>query len=307
MSIAAGAAARVPERTYLFRGGDLVFAAADRAWFEPDRLAALIAACAPDSPGPEPHGAAIERRIYPVNGRVCEALRLDADADLGALAASTYGGAAPDRAAGDADAGAGSEALRALPYRTALSLLSPDEFAESAKGEAFLNWVKVARYCGCCGAPLVDDPAEGFKAGARRCSACGQIFYPHISPAIIVAIIKDKKLLLAHNARFPSGRFGLIAGFVEAGESLEEACRREIREETGMEVRNLRYRCSQTWPFPDSLMLAYVADWESGRACPDGEEISELRWCAGDSLPDIPPRGSVARRLIDEFTGGALE
>jgi NAD+ diphosphatase len=99
----------------------------------------------------------------------------------------------------------------------------------------------------------------------------------------------------------PGGRFGLLAGFVEAGESLEEAAIREVREEAGIEIGNLRYRKSQPWPFPDSLMLAYTADWVSGEARPDGVEIAELRWCMAGDLPEIPPRGSVARDLLDDF------
>lgn|GEM_PF-656556 len=285
-----------PERCYLFCGGDLVLPPAEeprpselprdaaeqraetRPWFDPAWLEERL----PSVPG-------IERRVYPLVdrsghiGRVCEALRLPAGTELSWLGSP-----------------------RVLPFRAALGGLRTDEFAEACKGIAFLNWIKISQCCGCCGEALADDPVEGFKAGARRCPSCGQIFYPHISPAVIVAIRRDERLLLAHNARFPAGRFGLIAGFVEAGENLEEALRREIREETGIEVKNLRYRYSQTWPFPDSLMLAYVADWVSGEGVPDGEEIAELRWCRADSLPDIPPGGSVARRLIDDFRAGAI-
>ena len=107
--------------------------------------------------------------------------------------------------------------------------------------------------------------------------------------------------MLAHNARFPAGRFGLIAGYVEAGETIEEAAIREAREEAGIGIGDLRYVKSQSWPFPDSLMIAFTAEWESGEARPDGVEIAELRWCGPDELPDIPPPGSVARFLIDRF------
>jgi NAD+ diphosphatase len=116
-----------------------------------------------------------------------------------------------------------------------------------------------------------------------------------------VLVQKEGRILLAHNARFPAGRFGLIAGYAEAGESLEEAAVREVREEAGIEIQDLRYVKSQSWPFPDSLMIAFTAEWKSGEARPDGVEIEELRWCGPDDLPDIPPPGSVARYLIDRF------
>jgi NAD+ diphosphatase len=151
---------------------------------------------------------------------------------------------------------------------------------------------------------MVDDPKEGYETGARRCPACSRIYYPKVSPAVIVLVRRAGKILLAHNAAFPAGRFGLIAGFVEAGESIEETVRRELREEAQIEVGDLRYVASQPWPFPDSLMLAFEAEWASGEGRPDGVEITELRWCGPDELPSIPPPGSVARRLIDRWLAG---
>jgi NAD+ diphosphatase len=261
------------EVSYLFRGNDLVLSGAKgRAGFTPQSLKEL------------PH---LDRRVYAAAGRVCEALRLPAEAALQALSDELSGGAP-----------------RALPFRAALSELSPEESAQATKGIALLNWLSVSAHCGACGAPLEDDKALGFVSGARRCSACGRVFFPRISPAVIVLVNKGEKLLLAHNASFPAGRFGLIAGFVEAGETLEEAARRELMEETGVEVGELRYRGSQPWPFPDSLMVAFAAEWKRGEARPDGEEITELRWCEPDKLPSIPPPGSVARRLIDDFVAG---
>jgi len=112
---------------------------------------------------------------------------------------------------------------------------------------------------------------------------------------------KEGRVLLARNSRFPGRRFGLLAGFVEAGETLEETAAREVREEAGIAIDGLRYIASQPWPFPDSLMFAFTAEWAGGEAHPDGREIVELRWCGPDELPDIPPPGSIARRLIDDF------
>lgn len=262
------------EISYVFRGGDLVLPGrAGSAHFPAASLAGL---------------RPVARRLYPSGGRVCEALRLPPDAPLPELPGE-----------------AGGEGIRALPFRAALGDLSPEESGRAAKALALLNWLSVSAHCGACGAPLEDDKAEGFVSGARRCAACGRVFYPRISPAVIVLVSRRGKILLAHNASFPEGRFGLIAGFVETGEALEEAARRELMEETGIEVGELRYRGSQPWPFPDSLMVAFEAEWLSGEARPDGVELTELRWCGPDELPSIPPPGSVARRLIDGFTGAA--
>ncbi|MEI6875915.1 MAG: NAD(+) diphosphatase [Spirochaetota bacterium] len=194
-----------------------------------------------------------------------------------------------------------------VPIRQAIGAF-PAEFVRPVlKGLALLNWLEGARFCGACGTALVDvggeDPGkEPSDIGSRLCPSCRRPHFPRISPAVIVLVRKGGRALLARNARMPpGGRFGLLAGFVEVGETLEETALREVREESGIEIQNLRYVSSQPWPFPDSLMLAYTADWRSGEARPDGVEIAELRWCGPDDLPEIPPKGSVARALIDEF------
>lgn len=189
----------------------------------------------------------------------------------------------------------------AVPIRGLLAERTETELRPALHALALLNWIGGARFCGACAAPLEDLPAEHEHAGGRRCPACGRLAFPKISPAVIVLVRKEGKVLLAHNARFPGGRFGLVAGFVEVGETLEEAARRELREEAGIEVEGLTYRYSQPWPFPDSLMLAFTAEWASGEARPDGVELDELRWCGREDLPTIPPPGSVARRLIDDY------
>ncbi len=193
------------------------------------------------------------------------------------------------------------EGLRRIPLRQALSEYPAEAIKGALRGAALLRWLETARYCGACGAPLADKDAGSEDYGARSCAACGRAYFPRISPAVIVLIRKGPRALLAHNARFKSGFFGLIAGFVEAGETLEEAAAREALEEAGIVIENLRYAKSQPWPFPDSLMVAFTADWASGEARPDGVEIGELRWCLPSELPEIPPRGSVARYLLDEF------
>jgi NAD+ diphosphatase len=197
-----------------------------------------------------------------------------------------------------------------MPIRQAIAHWPEGELRPAFKALALLNWLGGMKYCCACGASLSGarliearshDEEEG---SALVCPSCGRAHFPRISPAVIVLVKKEGKALLARNARFPGRRFGLLAGFVEAGETLEETAAREVREEAGIEIADLRYLVSQPWPFPDSLMFAFTAEWVGGEARPDGREIVELLWCGPDELPDIPPRGSVARRLIDAFVKG---
>ena len=125
-------------------------------------------------------------------------------------------------------------------------------------------------------------------------------------------VTKGDKILLARNANFPPGRYSALAGFLEAGESVEDAVRREVREEVGIEVHNLRYFASQSWPFPHSLMLAFTAEYAGGELKPNGTEIVDALWCDRGELPELPPRVSIARALIDHTlsilsTDGARE
>lgn len=200
--------------------------------------------------------------------------------------------------------------LLRLPLRQCLASWSEEGLRPALKGLGLLNWRSGSRFCGSCGGPLTapGEPRPPAADGDEEehlslsCPACGREHFPRISPAVIVLVKKGGRALLARNARMPpGGRFGLLAGFVEVGESLEEAALREVREEAGIEIGGLRYVSSQPWPFPDSLMVAFVADWLSGESRPDGREIAELRWCGPEELPEIPPRGSVARALIDDF------
>lgn len=162
-----------------------------------------------------------------------------------------------------------------------------------------INWLKNNTFCGCCGGVMqvVAQPQEI----AVHCLACGNMVYPRISPAIIVAVIKKNKILLAHSNRFPPGLFSVIAGFVEPGETLENCVRRELQEEIGIEVNNIKYFGNQPWPFPDSLMIAFTAEYACGEITVDNNEIVTAGWFSADTLPDIPDKGSVARQLIDWF------
>lgn len=161
-------------------------------------------------------------------------------------------------------------------------------------------WDRRHRYCGECGGATVPVVEER----ARRCDACGATFYPVASPAIIVAVTRGDELLLAHNRSFRPGMFSLLAGFVDPGETLEQAVAREVREEVGIEVGGLRYVTSQPWPFPNSLMLGFRARWLSGTLAVDGKEIEQGGWFRRDALPEIPRRGTVARTLIDAWVRG---
>jgi NAD+ diphosphatase len=166
------------------------------------------------------------------------------------------------------------------------------------------QWRQESRFCGSCGAPNADAPDE---PPARRCPACGRLEYPRISPAVITIIINGEgKALLAHNKKFIPGVYSLIAGFTEAGESLEAAVAREIREEVNIEVRDIRYVASQAWPFPNSLMLGFCARYASGTIRPDGIEIEDAQWFGRDTLPKLPGTGSVSRYLIGRWLEGSL-
>jgi NAD+ diphosphatase len=160
-----------------------------------------------------------------------------------------------------------------------------------------LEWNENHRFCGACGEATVRKTEEH----ARVCRKCGQVFYPRMSPAVIVAITKGNKLLLARNKNFPPGRYSVLAGFVEAGETLEECIKREIKEEAGIEVKNIRYFGSQSWPFPNSYMLAFTAEYDKGEIRLDDSELADAGWFGADEMPQIPGSISISRRLIDWF------
>lgn len=166
-----------------------------------------------------------------------------------------------------------------------------------ARGRHLLNWRAGSRFCVRCGGPLELHSRET----AGSCGACGLIVYPQISPAIITVITRGDRVLLARNGNFQGGMYSLIAGFAEPGESLEQTVIREVWEEVRLELSEIRYYKSQPWPFPNSLMCGFVARCEQGDPVPDGVEIVDARWFSRDDLPEIPPRGSISRELIDLF------
>jgi NAD+ diphosphatase len=199
---------------------------------------------------------------------------------------------------------------RALPVRQGLSLVSAGKTVDG-KGPVgrmlrayhVSQWRRDSAYCGTCGTKNTDAPDEL----ARLCPVCGRREYPRISPAVITIIINDKReALLAHNRKFAGQMYSLIAGFNEAGESLEDTVAREIREEVGLEVKDIRYIASQPWPFPKSLMLGFTARYASGEIRPDGVEIEDAKWFTPETLPQIPGFGSVSRFLINGWLEGKL-
>lgn len=175
-----------------------------------------------------------------------------------------------------------------------------DEPLWAAAGRAvqLVEWNRSHRYCGRCATPTEMAPGER----ARRCPACGLHAFPRLAPAIITLVERDDgRVLLGRNGRWPEGMYSCLAGFVEPGETVEDAVRREVLEEVGIEVGGLRYFGSQPWPFPHSLMLGFHARHRAGDIHVDGEEIAEARWFGRDELPQLPGRISIARRLIDDW------
>lgn len=164
----------------------------------------------------------------------------------------------------------------------------------AARAHGFLKLREKYRFCPTCGKPLTDDR----KFTAKRCTSCDRLFFPQIEPAVIVLVSKGNQILLAKSKTVASTNYSCIAGFVELGETLEEAVEREVMEETGIKIKNIKYRGSQPWPFPDQLMLAYTADYDSGEIKIQEEEIEDARWFDKDSIPQIPSPGSVAFNLI---------
>ena len=178
----------------------------------------------------------------------------------------------------------------------------PDyEIALAGRAKQIAHWDRDHQYCGRCATPTASLESER----ARRCPACGLTSYPRISPAIIVAVTRQSddgaRILLARNHRFPAGRYSVVAGFVEPGETLEDCVRREVAEETGIAVDNIRYFSSQPWPFPNSLMVGFTAEYAGGDFAFEADEIADAQWFAAHALPLMPPKISIARQLIDAF------
>ena len=208
--------------------------------------------------------------------------------------------AAPARADAELPVGASFSPIRAL-----FTELPEATLQLVGRALACVEFEDTHRYCGRCSSPTEVGPISGSGADlperVRTCPLCKLSFHPRIPPAVIVLVEDGERVLLARGANFPPGRFSAVAGFVEIGESLEDAARREVREEIGVEIADLSYFSSQPWPFGHSLMIGFRARYESGEVHPDGNEIVEAGWFQRDALPLLPPPISIARRMIDEF------
>ncbi len=191
--------------------------------------------------------------------------------------------------------------FRLVNLRGSYKSIPADLFRIAGYASEVISWRRNFQFCGACGTKTERVPHER----AMKCTSCGLMAYPRISPAIIVAITKGDSILLAHNIHFPENQYSTLAGFIDPGESAEEAVDREIFEEVGIKVKNIRYVSSQPWPFPDSLMLGYTAEYDAGEIVPDGVEITDARWFTKEDLVNvtIPGKQAVARTLIETVFG----
>lgn len=181
-------------------------------------------------------------------------------------------------------------------------ILEGHETAAAVAGQALqiLEWARTHRHCGSCGAPTLPHATDR----AVECVDCKLVFYPRIAPVVMGLVWRnhgnDGEILLTRKPGYAPGRYTVVAGFVEAGESLEHCLAREVMEEVGVTIRNPRYFGSQPWPFPNSLVMAFSAEWTGGEARPDLTELEEARWFSIDALPDLPEAVHISRQLIDD-------
>jgi NAD+ diphosphatase len=187
--------------------------------------------------------------------------------------------------------------------RDLVGSLSQSDAGLLAHAVALLNWHRRHRFCANCGAATVMREA----GHVRSCPSCGADHHPRTDPVVIMLVADGERVLLGRQARWPAGRYSALAGFVEPGESLEEAVAREVREEAGVEVTDIVYRSSQPWPFPASLMLGFTARWAGGEPLTRDEELEDVRWWSREEIREgagglrLPPRDAIARRLLDEW------
>jgi len=174
-------------------------------------------------------------------------------------------------------------------------------FNVAGRAMQIITWDRSHQYCGHCATPTEALAHER----ARRCPACGLTSYPRISPAAIIAVVRrdehGARILLARNHRFPPGRYSVVAGFIEPGESLEACAQREVLEEVGIRIKNVRYFGNQPWPFPNSLMVGFTAEYEGGEIRLEESELADAQWFSADNFPSLPPKMTIARKLIDWF------
>ena len=185
-----------------------------------------------------------------------------------------------------------------IPLSQIGTLIDEELFLIAGRANQILNWDNTHRFCGKCGSKTENKKNEM----AKVCPKCNHVMYPVICPAIIVGVIKGDKILLAHNKAFKNNMYSLIAGFVEAGEDLKSTVKREVFEEVGIKIKNIKYYKSSPWSFPNSLMIGFFAEYESGEIKVDGNEILHANWYTKDNFPpNIPEKFTIARKIIDGF------
>lgn len=180
------------------------------------------------------------------------------------------------------------------PLREFFALHGEKESFLPFRARAILSWRETHKFCASCGAALADCE----KLSARECTSCKKIYFPRISPCVIVTVHKEGKVLLAKHTYRNQDIYACIAGFMEAGESAEQAVAREVFEETGLKIKNITYRGSQSWPFPDQLMLGFTADYDSGEIKLQESELADAQFFDVNDCPASPKPGSIAYRLI---------
>ena len=184
-------------------------------------------------------------------------------------------------------------------FSAAVPRLAIEFVSLAALANQILRWEKKSRYCGTCGGVLTRSGGGWGKS----CPDCQALRFPAIHPCVIVLIHRPGELLLVRKAEWAAGRYGLVAGFLDFGEALEEAVIREVLEETGVTIKNIRYVGSQAWPFPSQLMAGFTAEYAEGALCVDHHELEDARWFPLDALPELPPPRSIARYLLDQHLG----
>ena len=172
-----------------------------------------------------------------------------------------------------------------------------ETFVRAGLAFQWMDFYRTNQFCGRCGTPMQSHVQDR----AQECPKCGYLIYPILAPAVIVAVEKGDSLLLARSPHFQPNMMSVVAGFVEPGETLEQTVAREVLEETGIRVKNIRYFGSQPWPFPHSLMLGFTAEWESGEIEIDGIEIEAAGWYTAEMIPPRPSSVSISRMLIDDW------
>lgn len=188
--------------------------------------------------------------------------------------------------------------LEMMGLRKTHTVLCAEDYQLAGKGAELLYWDQNTRYCGCCG-----SPTRWMTEISKKCPECGKEWWPSVATAIIVRILHNDRILLVHARNFRGNHYGLVAGFLETGESLEQCVEREVCEETGLRIKNLRYFGSQPWPYPYGLMVGFTAEYDSGELRLQKEELASGGWFTRDNLPSIPDKASIARRLIDDWLG----